>query len=560
MLNFKKIANSGRSESPAGRKVFQSACSLMLALSMLTVIAGCDKENVKTDDDAGKTVIIYEIPDDDGEVGEGGDVDEIEDDTQAVEYSPSLYYDYWNKNLVSKYGAAKPVKVSDEENEFAMVTGSASVRIADIDNDGKDEMIHVLLGQYGDNKDSMILEVYEFTGGRVKKSASAVIDESMTYYGNGSASVFLSWKDGECYLCFEEFGDLLGEARLTEYLILQYNGKDLKHCKSIVDPGFTSERAVFMETKGKSFKADKNGVSVFRTDYDGWETLFYETYEENAKVTGNYADYKKALTSELSEYGISLHFSGSVNLGVKQNAKSVTRICRHIITYVDNNDNTVTLNAVLCDYTGCLYHLDEAFSQSVELDSKRQYNMNIYLSNFAEVDLPSFIGMPDTNDLISFGIYHNIKNNSAKTVDTKVSDEYSYRMSIKNISSKIYKYFLIRTVESNYSAYAKSDDFMTYKNGYLYSTDVLEGAPWGDFTVVSKIESLGGNIYRVTFSNYDINQFYDRKSGEDEPYSLTPAEVKKLKFTKDKEGTALIYASDLAKRATYRLLAYNLKG
>ncbi len=551
MSTFKKSACHA---SSLRRRVFLSACSLLLALSMLAVIPGCDEEDSKTQDKPGKSdVIIYEFSDDEDEAGD-------DENAEETPYSQSVYYDYWFRELTTEYGTPRTVKVNIGENKYSMVTGSASVCIADIDNDGDEEMIHILLGQYGDNKDSVILEVYEFKGGRVKKSASAVIDESMAFFGNGSASVFLSRKDGECYICFEEFGDLMGEARLTEYLILRYDGKALKHCKSIVDPGFTSERAVFMETKGKSFQPDENGMRVFKTSYDDWEKLFGESYEENAAVTGKYTDYKKALTSELSEYGISLQFTGSVNLGAKQNSKSVTRICRHIITYVDNGSNNVTLNAILCDYTGCLYHLDETFLLPVELGSDRQKDMNLYLSNFAEVDLPSFTGMPDTNALISFGLFHNIKNNSAKTVDTKVSDEYSYRMSTKNIDAKIYKYFFIHTDESAFSAYAKSDNFMTCKKGYLYSTDVLEGAPWGDFTVVSKIEKYDEAIFKVTFSNYDINQFYDRKSGKDKPYSLTPAEVKKMKLTKHQDGTALIYASDLTKRSTYRLLAYNLKG
>lgn len=168
--------------------------------------------------------------------------------------------------------------------------------------------------------------------------------------------------------------------------------------------------------------------------------------------------------------------------------------------------------------------------------------------------------MPDNNALIGFGLYHNIKNNSAKTVDTNVSGEYFFRMSTKKIDNIIFKYFSTKVYDSDYSAYTKNDSFMTYKKGYLYSSDPPEGTPWGDFTVVSKIESLGGKIYKVTFSNFDIKEFYDKGSGNGKPYSLTPSDVKKLKFSKDKAGTALIYASDLSDRNTYRIPAYNLKG
>ena len=539
-------------------KSLKTVGCMLLALSML-LVSGCSDNSKKSGKNVSASdVIIYEVPDDEAE-----DTDE---DAAEVEYSPSLFYNYWNSNLLPKYGTAKAVKLEISENLYSAVTGSASVSICDVDGDGQDEMLHVFLGKYADSTDAMILEVYEFAKNKVKRTASAVVDEHFTFFGNGSASLFLSQKDDQWYICCEEFGDFLGEARTTEYLILQYDGESLKHCKSIVDPGYTAERALFADYEGKSFRRDKNGVSVFRTDYDNWEEIYAENYDEegtyikdrNVYVKGKYLDYQKAMKIELEEYGLSLRFSGGFNLGAKQDGKTVSRICRLVLSYTDNADS-VSTKAVLCDYTGCLYHIDKSGFKKLTVDSDLQYNLNIYLSNFAEVDLPSFKGMPETNALIDFGVHHNIKNNFAKTVDLKVTDDYNYRMSTKHIADKIYKYFFVRTDESDYSLFAKNDNWMTYKKGYLYCNDVAEGSPWGDFAVVSKAESIGDNLYKITFCNYDINAFYDKQTGDSKPYTLTPDDVKKLKFQKHKDGTALIYAADLTKRSTYRLLAYNLK-
>lgn len=548
--------------------------AVILTLTML-LASGCSDNSQPQDDDVSSSEItIIDIPEDDDDTDDSQTTEteetadtvqtttttkKTEKESQNVKYSPSVYYDYWNNTLLPKYGMPKAVKLTISENKYAAVTGSASVCIADIDGDGQDEMLHVHLGAYGDNKDAMILEIYEFAYGKVKKAASAVVDESFTFFGNGCASVFLSKKGSKTYICFEEFGDFTGEARTTEYLILQYNGKALKYCIGIVDPGFTSETALFADTEGKSFKADKSGVSVFSTDYKNWEALYAENYEEDGtNVTGKYTDYKTALTTELEKYGISLRFSGSFNLGTKQDAKAITRICSHIITF-EGSDDSVKTTAVLCDFTGSLTHTDQSAAKKITVDSKRQYNLNIYLSNFAEVNLPSFNGLPNTDALIEFGIHHNIKNRFSKTVDLKNSGDYTYRMSTASIADAIDSYFHVRTDESDYSAFAKSDRWMTYKKGYLYSSDVAEGAPWGDFTVVSKAESIGKDMYKITFANYDINDFYDKKGGTDKPYSLTPSQIKKLKISKHQDGTAILYATDLAKRSTYRLLAYNLK-
>lgn len=559
------FSKASHTNSAASKRRFPLEGILLLAL-MMALASGCtrarDVSRSESTGSAAEAESGYSEPSESENADSDGDESE---GSQDVRYNASVYYDYWNSHLIPKYGTAKPVSLKDSDISYPLVAGSASVCICDADGDGQEEMLHVCFGQYGSDRDAAVLEVYEFAKGKVKKAASAVIDEHCTFYGNGSTSVFLSKKGDQRYICCEEFGDYLGEARTTEYLILQYDGKSLRHCKSIFDPGFTSETALYADTSGKSFRTDKNGVSIFRTGYTGWDELYAENYEKRGTylkhrkvyVTGKYTDYQKALTSELSEYGISLRFSGGFNRGAKQDAKSVTRICRQIITYSEK-DGSITPKAILCDYTGCLYHIAKSSVKSLKLDSDRQYKFNLYLSNFSEVELKSFNGMPETEELIRFGIFHNIKNN-AKTVDGKVSEDYYYRMSTRNIADKIYKYFFLRTEESDYQTYGKNDFFFDYKKGFLYSSDPPEGAIWGNLTVVSKAESVGDGLCKVTFAQYDLDSYYTAfPSDPTLNYHLTPSEVKKAKLHKTHDGTAVIYASDLKKRSTYQLMAYHL--
>ena len=532
-----------------------AAVVLFLAV-MLTAVSGCARARDVSRSDLDRS----ETP-----AAESENTPSAESETAGeAEYKPSVYYDYWNTHLIPKYGTCKQVRLKEADISDPLVTGSAGVCICDADSDGQDEMRYVYIGKYGSSRDSMVLEVYEFVKGKVKKTASAVINEHCAFYGNGSASVFLSRKGNQRYICSEEFGDHLGEARTTEYLILTYNGQSLKHCKSIFDPGYTSETALYADTSGKSFAADKNGVKVFQTGYKGWETLYAENYEKQGQyikdkkvyVTGRYTDYQKALESELSEYGLSLRFSEGFNKGARLDVKTVTRICRHLIT-CSEKDGSVTCKAILCDDTGSLFHIAKSSAKALKLDSDRQYHLNIYLSNFSEVELDAFDGLPDTEELIRFGIFHNIKNNG-KTVDDHVSDEYIYRMSTKHIADKIYKYFFVRTEESEFQAYGKNDYWMDYKKGYLYSADPPEGAVWGSLTVVSKVESIGDDLYKVTFAQYDLDSYYGAfPSDRTVNYHLTTAEVKKAGLHKTCAGTAVIYASDLKKRGTYQLMGYH---
>ena len=500
-------------------------------------------------------------------------IDALAQSNSAEKYSDNVFYSYWNNYLIPKYGLAKKTTLNgDDGSKIAIYTGSISVLLFDIDNDEQKEMLHICLGKYGKSKDCVILEIYEFAENQVKKSASAVLDENYSWFQwYGSVSVCLSKKNNQYYIYCEDRKD--ADNSLDAYLVLQYDGQSLVYCQSIIDPGFTSDIELWSETSGKWVKTDKNGVihyweKYWEDYYDGKDLFTEKLYAENfdgegiyledegCYVTGKYTNYNKALETELGRYGVSwISEEDKTNL----DKSSVIKICKHINTGNVYESESHSNSATVYDYTGCLYHIDNDDAKQLNLsDGDNQYNFNIYLSNFSEVLLPSFSGLPDNNTLISFGEAHNRRNNES-TVDYNVSNKYMYRMKEEEIANTANKYFDVWLDESDFANYAKKFDGITHKKGYLYSDDPPYGFAYGNFTVVNKVQSIGNNMYRIAFATYPDASFYGfYDTTYSDPYHLSASEVKKLKISKENNGIAIIYASNLKKRDTYRLLAYSL--
>lgn len=496
-----------------------------------------------------------------------------ETQSHKEKYSDDVFYSYWNNYLIPKYGLVKKTSLKkDDGSKITLYTGSISVLLYDIDNDEQKEMLHIGLGKYGNSKDCVILEIYEYADNQVKKTASAVLDENYSWsQGDGFVSVCLSKKNNQYYIFCEDRKYV--DNSLDAYLVLQYDGQSLIYCHSIIDPGFTSDIELWSETSGKWVKTDKNGVThyweKFWEDYyegkDSYtEKIYAENYDgqgiyvedEGCYMTGKYTNYNKALEDELGRYGISwISKDDKTNL----DKSSIIKICKHINTGSVYESESHSNSAAVYDYTGCLYHVDDDYTKKLNLsDGDNQYNFNIYLSNFSEVLLPSFSGLPDNNTLITFGEAHNRRNNES-TVDYNVSDNYMYRMKEEKIAKTVKKYFEVWLDEGDFVNYAKKFDGIMHKKGYLYSDDPPYGFAYGNFTVVNKIQSIGNNMYRIAFATYPDALFYGfYNSTYPVPYHLTASEVKKLKISKENNGIAIIYASNLKKRDTYRLLAYSL--
>ncbi len=191
----------------------------------------------------------------------------------------------------------------------------------------------------------------------------------------------------------------------------------------------------------------------------------------------------------------------------------------------------------------------------LSLDEELQHKLNLYLSNYTETAITSFENTPKKDEMIEFGVLHILKNNK-KLIDQDIpeslSEEYLYRVSLEGISSTVIKYFGVTLTEDDFAAYHDDFGFYTIIDGYLYSSDVLEGDPYIRCAVVRSVESLQDDKYLITFDGYYFNPH------DINPYNLTAQEAEALSIPKGITGEAVISTADINDRNLYHLVSYSV--
>ncbi|MFA5405080.1 MAG: hypothetical protein WC358_09115 [Ignavibacteria bacterium] len=131
-------------------------------------------------------------------------------------------------------------------------------------------------------------------------------------------------------------------------------------------------------------------------------------------------------------------------------------------------------------------------SKEVKLIPEEQKKLNVFFSNFSEVNLKPFtIASITDEDLINFGVLHNYKNNFK--LFEKV-DNSNVKIKEDNISASIQKYF-DRKINSH-----KSTSDYKYKNGY-YFVPLADGEAF-TFSQVEKMNDIGNDKYIAYINVY----------------------------------------------------------
>lgn len=189
------------------------------------------------------------------------------------------------------------------------------------------------------------------------------------------------------------------------------------------------------------------------------------------------------------------------------------------------------------------------YGTAVELTDAQRADMNLFLSNFTETNLSAYcdgvfdMAYADSTVMVEFAADHIWFNQNSKVEWGEYANENNVRLATEFINPVLQKYFGT-TVNDMHAMYLELD------GEYLYWQETGGHVPYG-FASVTSVEDAGDGFYRVYFDVY----------GEGEDWSndvmkLTGSQASALYQRSSKRGFALVTASDLNDRASYRLVRF----
>ncbi len=180
----------------------------------------------------------------------------------------------------------------------------------------------------------------------------------------------------------------------------------------------------------------------------------------------------------------------------------------------------------------------ETTANDVKLNSEEMKKLNIFFSNFSEVNLKPFTeGKIADDDLINFGVLHLYKNNLG--MFEKV-DAGNFKIKEDKVSASVQKYF-----SKNIGSHKSTSEFK-YKNGF-YFIEIADGEAY-TFSQVESLTDIGNDRYVAYVNVYTAGSGWTgdahgsmkewKSNGEEEVPVLT--EKYKATFEKKNSGNVLV--------------------
>lgn len=191
--------------------------------------------------------------------------------------------------------------------------------------------------------------------------------------------------------------------------------------------------------------------------------------------------------------------------------------------------------------------------ETMDLTDQQRYNINLFLSNFSEQQLPTYDEFDAFNAcnvhvdefLLDFAVQHLLFNREDKfEMGNFAMGE--MRLAENGLDDVVWKYFKRRPSSTGMAPYSYSD-------GYYY-LNLADQRIDGGFVSVNRVDALGDSRYAVRFGIYDA----DCGCWENDACSLTPGEAA-LRYDRSAEGLAVIVVNgdgtmgSLEDRSTWRL-------
>jgi len=194
----------------------------------------------------------------------------------------------------------------------------------------------------------------------------------------------------------------------------------------------------------------------------------------------------------------------------------------------------------------CLTSLASAESmETMKLTEDQYYAMNLFLSNFTEIGIDEVAAYAEDEILVDFAHDHMWFN----SYDSFEYGEYEGENNCRVADDRI------QEIVDSYFYYAPTVDLsrtrFDYDGDYYYH---CETGGWTNdgFALTASVTPLSNDQYYVAFMSFGSGAFWEN-------------DVLRMTFTEAWEefdaptgyGHAVLYASDLADRSTYKMISYN---
>lgn len=186
----------------------------------------------------------------------------------------------------------------------------------------------------------------------------------------------------------------------------------------------------------------------------------------------------------------------------------------------------------------------QAIAIDRELTDAQRADLNLFLSNFTEVDFDGQNGYFEARDelaMVDFAIDH-IWFNQKDRLEWVTGEEYNVRLDSELTRSVCEKYF-------GYAPKQPVSSWCPEKDGYFCwnesGSHVQEG-----FAQVTSVSTLGEDRYAVYFESYGAGEEWDNERCG---WTIDQA---RAQYAQDGRGYAELIAENLDDRASYKLLRY----
>ena len=199
----------------------------------------------------------------------------------------------------------------------------------------------------------------------------------------------------------------------------------------------------------------------------------------------------------------------------------------------------------------------------LELDANRQYEANIFLSNFAEqgrciyfYDLDMSQILPNIIDFAH--IWYKINDRSAINYGQLDGETYEI-LTAEDALAVLHRYLILPVNEESFDRYYYPQEHSFYQDGCFFF-DAADGEAYNRIAVADSLSLLDDGRYCLTFTEYeiDLEQYFDFEGGIPRSYyELDPYDASQHQYlTRVADGYAIVEPYQYNGRSTYQLCEY----